>query len=183
MAATEGAGAVPWGQARIGVWMRATRERLGISAERLAAAGGWTAAYLRYVETGQRACPSAVDAGTLWRCLRPLGEARPSEHELFHSLAVEAVWWAWTAPHSILAAVVAGEALTTSPGPNWAAIFDRNGYEPVTVDASGWPQVADIPRPVIVDACMAHIRSLTLGPSGTAVELWLGYRLDLFHDP
>ena len=112
------------------------------------------------------------------------GRSTAHGRQVARLLAVEAVWWAWTAPgrQSVLVALIGGQALTTPPSPDWVAVFARNGYEAISVNGSGFPHTPHIPRPAITDACMARIRCVTLGAETTTVELKAGCRLEPFKD-
>ncbi|MHB1952186.1 MAG: helix-turn-helix domain-containing protein [Sulfobacillus sp.] len=164
-------------QCRIGLAIRARREKERLSAEEVARDTGWSSTYLRYVEDGVRTPPGSAETEKVARVL-DLPPAVVSGR-----LAMEELYWAWTAPkehRGITTALQVAQALTDS---ELLEILDRNnrplvkrGWQPTPIEISRDPRgtMASWPRPALVDLlCTVSVR-MALDDDGITIEMLNG---------
>jgi transcriptional regulator with XRE-family HTH domain len=148
---------------RFGVWLASARRQAGLSSAAVAARAGWTGAYVRYVEAGERAAPGAAEAATVALAIQDLPEA-PPPHVLRGRLAREELWWAWSGAHTRLArdlaaAVWGYDVLAKTVARSVQAEYHLTAAE--TPDQ--WP------RPALVDFLCRAVRGVQLDDHGIAV--------------
>ncbi|MHB1957364.1 MAG: helix-turn-helix domain-containing protein [Sulfobacillus sp.] len=162
---------------RIGLSIRARREEQHLSAEEVARDTGWSSTYLRYVEDGVRTPPGSAEAEKVAKVV----DLPPTT--VGGRLAMEELFWAWTAPkerRGISTAVHAAQALSDD---ELLEILDRNnrplvrrGWQPTPVEMNRDPRgtMAAWPRPALVDLlCTVSVR-MTLDDGGIAIEMPTG---------
>lgn len=151
-------------EARCGVWWHELRSTSNESSAVIGRRAGWTGAYVRYVESGERTPPGTSEAD---RIVRAFHLPQSVIASLRAALSREELWWSWSEYARNLAAAVIDHA-PVSP----VAILSRNGESAAAYNLSN---PAAWPRPAVVDLLCATIASLWLDEQGVEVRCIDGY--------